>query len=703
MPACEWVTAGKASSLSPSPTTTTSPLTRLNTKRERGPPPRRTVLIEQSGMPSLNKDIGETIVIERPDGKKQTLRIAGVTHDLTHWPTTFLGNYYGYVTFDTMEWFGEPRTYNEMLIRVETNQHDKEHIEQVAREVYDKIQKSGRDPSFPKVPTPGAHPLDFLITALIALMGLMGVFALVLSGFLVTNTISALLAQQIKQIGMMKAVGARPTQIMVIYFVLVICFGLIALAPAVPLAQLASVEFAGYLASFLNFEINDPSMPLYVPLVQAIVSLVVPLVASLIPIRSGTHITIREALASEGVATSYGKGMLDRFIQRVRGLPRPVLLSLRNSFRRKGRVILTLTTLSLGGAFFISVFSIHGSLKQTLEEMVTSLYNYDIEVYLNRAYRADNLINEATQVEGVVDAECLAQSKVRRIYPDDSESLDINLFAVPPDTQTMHPEILQGRWLLPNDENALVVSTGVLKHDPDMQPGKEVVLDVKDREKTWVVVGVARAMGEARWAFASYTYYTRAAREVGQSSYLRVVAHEHTAAAQERAANALEQHFKRQSIDVSSSRTLEELSQGDREAIEVITFSLMFVAILVAVVGGLGLAGTMSLNVIERVREIGIMRAIGASDIAVLQVFIVEGVAISLISWCIGGVLSIPIGILLSNALGNMLFSSPLTFEFSFSGIVTWLIFSLVIAVVASFLPAWRATRVSVRDVLSHE
>lgn len=672
------------------------------------PPPDKQVLIERSGMTglnSLNASIGDVLVIERPDGKRRTVPIAGTVSNPTEWPTTFMGTVYGYVTFDTMEWFGENRDYNEMIIRVADpgTGLTKEYNEEVARKVYDKIRDAGLDPSFPKVPQPDSPPLQFVITSLISLMAVFGIFAIVLSGFLVTNTISALLAQQIKQIGMMKAVGARPTQIMMVYIVLVVCFGMIALVAAIPLAQVGVAAFAGYIAAFFNFDIVNTTPPTYVAGIQAAISLLVPVIAALIPVYSGTSITIRQALSNEDVSATYGTGMLDSMMQRIRGLPRPVLLSLRNTFRRKGRVALTLLTLTLGGAFFIAVFSSNTSLQLTVHNFMHALYNYDIDVFLHRPYHAEYLKQEALRVPGVVAAEPWLMTTARRVYADKSESLDIQLYGTPPDVQTMNPIIQEGRWLVEEDEHALVVSTGVRKYDPDIQVGSELTLKIKDRDTTWRVVGIVQSMGESRMAYASYDYASRAARETGDVSYLRVITSKHDLESERAASVALERHFKQRNIDVSYTKTMIEMTQGDQESIAMITFSLMLMAILVAVVGGLGLAGTMSLNVIERMREIGVMRAIGASDMSVLQVFIVEGVFIGAISWLFGTLVALPVSFGLCYSMGMGLFSSPLDFSFSLGGVVVWLVLSLVIATVASFVPAWRATRVSVRQVLAYE
>ena len=133
---------------------------------------------------------------------------------------------------------------------------------------------------------------------------------------------------------------------------------------------------------------------------------------------------------------------------------------------------------------------------------------------------------------------------------------------------------------------------------------------------------------------------------------------------------------------------------------------LLFVsvmALLLGVVGALGLAGTMTMNVVERSREIGVMRAIGARDRAVLIVFLVEGLLIGFLAWLIGVAISLPISKVLSDALGESFVQRPLAYTPAIDGIVYWLIAVAILALVASFLPAFRATRLAVREVLAYE
>lgn len=666
-------------------------------------PPNRQVFIERSGLNLLGKDVGDLIWIEMPGGQTRELRIAGIVHDMHQWPSPLIGMIYAYINFDTLEWLGQPHELNQITIHVTGDGQDKAYNEAVARKVYEQVQRAGIAPSFPQVPEPGQHPLDFLVVAIIALMSVMSFLAILLSGFLVANTISALLTQQIRQIGVMKAIGARASQITLMYLLLVVCFGLLALIPAVPLARLVMQAFVGVIAELINFDTTEMEPPLLAMGLQAAMSILVPVLAALVPIMTGTRITIRAALDSSGGAGTYGHGLIDWLLQRIRGLPRPVLLSLRNTFRRKLRLATTLGTLTLGGAIFMAVFSVQHSLLQTSDDFMTALYNYDMHIFLDRTYRTTHLTAEALHVPGVITAEGQVQTTVRRVLDADTQGDSVTLIAVPPDTVTMQPQILQGRWLLPDDDNAVVISTGLLNENPDLALGDELVLEVKGKDYPWRIVGVMPAIGNASWAYASYAYYGRIANEVDQASYLRVVAQSDTLAEQEAIAIALEQHFKRRGINVLYTETTERLRQQDQEVIGVMVASLLAMAVLVALVGGLGLAGTMSLNVIERVREIGVMRSIGASDGAVQQVFIGEGLFIGLLSWSIGTLLALPASKLMSDTMGMLLFSMPLSFRFALDGILLWLVLSVVVAVGASYFPARNATRISVREVLAYE
>jgi len=168
-------------------------------------------------------------------------------------------------------------------------------------------------------------------------------------------------------------------------------------------------------------------------------------------------------------------------------------------------------------------------------------------------------------------------------------------------------------------------------------------------------------------------------------------------------AKEIKEHFDSRGLRVSSVETIASIRENIENQFLVIVIFLAIMAVLIAIVGGLGLMGTMSINVLERTREIGVMRAVGASDIAVLKIFLVEGLFIGLLSWLIGAILSLPISRLLSDMVGVAFMEAPLSYTFSAGGALLWLGIVLILAAVASFLPAWNASRLTVREVLAYE
>jgi putative ABC transport system permease protein len=667
------------------------------------PPPEREFVIERSSLPPLNAKVGDTVLVELRDGKQKQVRIAGTVYNLNLPPIAFVNNSFGYISFDTLEWLGGSRDYNEISIVVNGNVQSKADIEPVVRAVRDKIERSGNTVGFVYLPEPNKHPADQGLQPLLLLLNVLGIMSLLASGFLVVNTIAALLTQQTRQIGVMKAIGARGGQLAAMYMATALLFGLLALLVGVPLAWFGAGVFARMLGDLVNNEIANTSVPANVLLLQVAVGLVAPVAAALVPVFSGVRVTVRQAISSYGLGQGrFGRGRIDRFLERIRGLSRPLMLSLRNTFRRKGRLALTLTTLTLSGLIFVGVFSVRESLLLTLDDAL-KYFNYDVGISFNRSFRIDQIEREALQIPGVIAAESWGFNSTRRLRPDDTESDNLVIIAPPAETKMLAPTIIEGRWLLPGDESAVVLNTNTTRLEPDLKVGSELTLKFNGRESTWRIVGLVKGIGGGPFVYINYPYYAQTVREVGRAGSVQLVTSPRDAATQARVAKAAETHFNALGMRVGSVQTIAELRAQNESLFNIIVIFLMVMAVLLAVVGGLGLMGTMSINVIERTREIGVMRAIGASDGAVLKIVIVEGVLIGAISWLLGALLALPVSKLLSDAVGVSFFQTPLSYRFSLSGALIWLALVVLLAAVASYLPARNASRLTVRDVLAYE
>lgn len=668
----------------------------------RWPPTRGEMLLERSSLTLADVPTSGEVEVQTVDGSLHTLRVAGLSHEVGAAPAFYIGRLQGHITFDTLADLGYDSTYDELRVLVSDPALTRDEIRALAETVRERMEQAGATVFFVFVPPPGEHPANDLLAGLFLVLGFLGLLALLASGFLVVNTVNAIIAAQTRQIGVMKAIGARNRQVAVLYLGMVLAYAVLSLGVALPLGALGAYGLTVFTASLVNFDVDAFFAPPEVIALEVGVGLLVPLLAALVPVWRGVRVTVREALGSTGIADGFGRSRLDRVIQRVRGLPRPTLLSIRNTFRRKSRLLLTLSALTLSAAVFMAVFTVRASLYRTLDDAL-AYFDYDVQVELAAPARAGMLETEAGRVPGVTAAETWRFATSQRIRADGSESRSFITFGLPTDTTMVRPTLQEGRWLVPADGNALVATANVRDDEPDLQVGDTLTLRVNGRDATWTLVGIAESPTRRPFLYANAGPVEQASHDVGRASVVLLRTEARDQAAQDRVGKAVADHLETVGVRVAATTTIAEVRTTQERLFDVLVIFLTTMALLLGVVGGLGLTGTMSINVVERAREIGVIRAVGASDGAVLRLFLVEGVLIGLISWAVGAVLAIPISRTLSDALGMVFLSRPLSYAISPEGIVLWLGVVLVLAALASLLPAWRASRLAVREVLAYE
>jgi putative ABC transport system permease protein len=668
------------------------------------PPVTGELLLERKSAADVGLAIGDEVVIETGDGQRFTLRVGGLAYDPGEVdPAIGNGRLAGYITRETLVDLGQPAAFNELRIRAAENPGELrqgEHVAALARDLV--LEPNGVTVQRIAVhDTPRYHSAA-LGDALMLILGLMGGLVLLLGVFLVINTMSALLAQQVRQIGMMKAIGGQQRQIAAVYVALVLAYGLLAVAVAAPLSALAAREFAGFFAQMLNIEARGPWLPPTVVAIQLVIGLLVPLLAALVPVIRGTRITVREAITSYGISEGAQGGVIDRLIERARAVPRPVRLSIRNTFRRRGRLALTLATLTLGGAIFASVATVQTSLTSTLDE-VMQYSGYDVEVTLQRPEPVTLAVTEAEALPGVTRAEGWIATNAARQRPDGTQNSNIWMMAPPSDSAFVQPSLIEGRWMQPGEGAALMVNVDFLRDEPDVKVGDLVTLRVEGRDIQWPVIGVVTSQLMGPVVYAPYEPFSDALGIAGEANRIVMMTEQRDARSQAEVARLAEQQLQTSGLLVGEVDTASGMREGPESAFRVLVVMLLIVGLLLAVVGALGLMGAMSLNVIERTREIGVMRAIGASNGMVARIVIVEGLVVGLLGWLFAGVLALPLSWGLSYAIGIAFLQSPLDYSFSVIGLLLWLAVVIVLSVVASVLPARSAWRLSVREVLAYE
>ena len=226
-------------------------------------------------------------------------------------------------------------------------------------------------------------------------------------------------------------------------------------------------------------------------------------------------------------------------------------------------------------------------------------------------------------------------------------------------------------------------------------------------EKDWQIVGFFQFAGKSS-SLIAYTNYESLARETGtygKSTTFRIVADGKSLGIneQEKLAHQIEDHFNDLGYEIDDVGTGHSIQESTSEGLNVLTTFLLIMSFLLASVGSIGLAGTMSMNVMERTQEIGIMRAIGGSNRAIINIVLVEGVVIGVISWLLSCFAALPISKQLADVMFQIIFDRDAALDFTPLGNLIWLALVLGLSFLASVLPAFNASRLTIREVLSYE
>ncbi len=644
--------------------------------------------------------LGATIVIKQGH-RERRLPVVGIVHmPIGFFVPPQMGGYATFfVTPETAAWLTGWEGFNQLNVRMES--FSQEGAKTLAQRLRDRLERMSIMVSSQTITDPQVHWLQAQADTIFLILGVLGALSLGLSAFLIINTMNAIVVRQIWQIGVMKVLGATADRVMRIYLAIALTYGVLALLLAVLPAALAAHWMANRLLDLMGiaggvFQVMPNAVG-----VQIAVGTGVPLLAAVVPVIGGARITPHRAISSYGLEAGFGQGALDRLVGRIRNLPRTLAFSLRNTFRRKGRVALTLLTLILGGVMFIVVMSVRSSLENTLDVALGD-FGFDILVPLNRPYHVTRLIEIAESVPGVVEAEVWERRSAVLKLPDGAER-EVILWGVPRNSTMFSPNVVAGRGLLPDDDKAILLNSKIAA-DEGIRIGDTVELGINGQESAWTVVGLILNVSNNQRE--NFVPFGALAREIGQANYGSIVvttSGRQDLAYQQAVMEGLRSAYAARHIETNLLQSASRLREQNRTQFDVITFLMLSMSVLAAAVGSIGLAGTMSINVVERRREIGVMRAIGATAPAIVAIFVSEGVLLGLWSWLLAVPLSLPGAQLFSRAVGEALLQAPLEFRYSPAGALLWLLIVAALSALASLWPAIDATRVSVREALAYE
>ena len=661
------------------------------------PPTGDALVLERATIPELGVDIGDELLFQVAGKDPLTIQVSGTAHDFWEVSPTFGGYPRGYVSMDIIERLTGSRLLNTIFLRAAEQPLSREQALVVSALVRDEVvEPAGLVVERSEIREPDKHRAQNALDGMLVALRMLSAFILVLACVLIVNTMSALLTEQRQQLGVMKAVGATSWTLGRLYLTYTLVLGLAALVVALPLSMLAGRAMAAFFASLLNFDLLPLGVPWSTLAVEAGVALFAPMLAVAWSVRRAARKTVREMISDYGLADGAGSVRMPG----MRLLKSPTKLALRNTFRNRARLMLTLATVSLTGALLIGLLSTDQALKQVVDQM-SGYTAYDIDMLLTEQVQIDEAAPLVLEHEGVESVEGWLRLDAFRIRPDNTENENIFLIGLPPASASIEPTLTNGRWLQPDDTNAIVVNEDFLREENDLVIGGEVMLDLEGRRQYWTIVGSVTTQLIGPIAYVPVDELSGQLGRPGQVNLLAV----NLEAGQDAnlASDNLEAVLLEAGIPLGSVMTNAEIREQTQSLFDLLVWTLMVVAALLGIVAIVGVTGAMTLGVLERTREIGVLRTVGASSRAIQRGLLTEGLTIGVLGWVLGVLLGLPVAWLLGQGIGNAFLFTPLPFAYSWLAAGIWLIVTLVIGGLGATRPARTASRLTIREILSYE
>jgi len=518
--------------------------------------------------------------------------------------------------------------------------------------------------------------------------------ALVSAIVLIFTTMNTLVREQTREIAIMKAIGARRRTIIRGFLQTALILG----AVGTVLGIVIGLPLSNWLMTFMSGEFGGTRVPWRFSGLALGLSLLVGIVGTALTSWPALHraarVTVREAIEDHGVTASYGRRPLDRLAANVPFVSRRSRLGVRNATRRAGRTAATAIPIALAVGTLLGFGSV---LITAVNEDLRSfdLEGGDITIW-NREpgldARAGDLIESVPEVES-------AHPMVYSSVEFDGERYVWGLPAV----SAYDHDVVDGRWFTAAevDDAAKVVVVGeALAASTDLTVGDLIGVETRRGPMELEVVGIdGRLVNNGDGMFMPYTTVLDYEGWTTTHYWVRTV--DPGADTVDAAAAGIQAVLESGGYQVAS--TLRYLDRAENVAENrLIVTVVMAMGLPVVAIGLIGLVSAMTSNVLDRTREIGILRSIGARRRDLRSMFRSEALVIALLGWLLG----IPIGYTVARFIlwvFEQRFDAAFDFTFPIWMIGVALIVTIVMTLLVIRLPLRRVIRMRPGAALRYE
>jgi putative ABC transport system permease protein len=267
----------------------------------------------------------------------------------------------------------------------------------------------------------------------------------------------------------------------------------------------------------------------------------------------------------------------------------------------------------------------------------------------------------------------------------------------------LNATIEEGQWLHNSEANDVVLNQSARLLSPGVKTGDRISLLVNGKPMEWRVIGFSKDYGSQAAAYVSLNAFTNRVQIPGKIRLLKIAYTDRSKANAIAKNEAVEQLLEKMNVPVSGSIPVWLLRNAIAGHMKVLVNTLLSMAVMMGIVGILGLMSAMSMSIMERTREMGIMRAIGATPKKIRALITGEGFLVGITSIGIAFLLSLLLSYYIGRFIGDMAFHTPLSLTLSMAGIMIWVLIIVGGSYLATVFPARRANKITTREALAYE
>ncbi len=653
------------------------------------PPRAGRIVIERSSPSADALAIGARLDVALGERAAVALVVGGVGQDVALAPGWMEHTVYAFADAATLERLGAPPGYDELELRVRDSTASRANVRAVVARAASIARAQGRTIRRVDVPRPGEHIHAAQMSSLLATQLAFAVLALLAAALLVVNLVVATLAAERRTIGVLKTLGAGAGTVARHYLAHAAVLGAAATALALPAAALFGARYGALKLELLNFPPDAVSAPWLAWLVIAGVGILTAPIAALAPIARAVARPIAETLREDRLESDAFARKGPRLPVRAM-LPRPARWALDNAFRRPRRTLLTVVALALGIAVMLAAANLRDAVVGAVDLAFAS-QRYDVALTWQDAPPRALVERIAATTDGIASHEVWLRAPAAALGEDDLPGATFPLLGIPRDSTLFAPVLRAGRKPRSGERDATLISRGIAHDAPDAGGGGTLDLRLGAGKARFVVTGVVDGAPQPL-AFVSREALERGDRGA-VTPMLVVTTVARDLSGQLEAIRRLREAFDEAGHSVARSVRPDESRRVIESHLVMVVEFLGAMGWLMLGVGAIALGSTLGIAVLEREREAGVLRALGASHRRMFALVELESLAVAVAAFLLALPLSAPVSMLLGEAFGRVMFtvaSRPLPGP---AAIASAFAVTVAVAMLAALVPAARAMR----------